>query len=57
MEKFTLAAADYKNFMDCTYTVTGDGRKIELSFEKFDVEKHGTCFWDYLEVHHDNKAV
>ena len=40
----------YANDMNCTYTITGDGREIQLSFENFDVEYEEDCWYDWVEV-------
>ena len=45
---FTLPC--YLNNMHCTYTITGDGREIQLSFGNFRVEYDSYCDYDWVEV-------
>ena len=41
----------YQNSEDCTYIIkTIPGKRLKLSFDKFSLEAHEKCQFDYLEV-------
>jgi len=41
----------YPNNIDETYALeVAPGSKIELKFTSFDIEKHTSCIYDYVEV-------
>ena len=49
---FTLNRSGYLDEMDCTYTISGNGNPIVLSFSAFDLEWDfpEACNYDYLQV-------
>lgn len=47
----SLPAARYENRMDCAWTFTArPGEKVKIHFDRFSVERHTDCRWDYVLV-------
>lgn len=48
---------NYPHNTQCIWVLRGTpGRKVTLTFTNFDVEAHGTCSYDYIELRQGDNA-